>query len=62
MFALAVWDDNRKVGLLCRDRMGKKPLYYCRQGDVLYFASEIKSLLAIPGFRRTLNLDAWSII
>ena len=58
MFAVAVWDDVRKQGLLARDRTGKKPLYYHLTGDRLYFASEIKALLAVPGFRRELNLEA----
>jgi asparagine synthase (glutamine-hydrolysing) len=58
MFAVAVWDDTRKRGFLARDRMGKKPLYYCQRGDRLYFASEIKALLEIPGFTRTLNHEA----
>lgn len=58
MFAIAVWDDSRKTGLLARDRMGKKPLYYHRAGDSLYFASEIKALLRIPGFQRKINLEA----
>jgi asparagine synthase (glutamine-hydrolysing) len=58
MFAVAVWDDTRKVGLLARDRMGKKPLYYRAAGRELYFASEIKALLTIPGFVRELNLEA----
>jgi asparagine synthase (glutamine-hydrolysing) len=58
MFAIAVWDTANKRGLLARDRMGKKPLYYYRDDDVLYFASEIKSLLLIPGFERRINLEA----
>src|SRR5262249_37924697 len=58
MFAVAVWDDERQRGLLARDRAGKKPLYYCRTGDRLYFASEIKALLQVPDFRRELNLEA----
>jgi asparagine synthase (glutamine-hydrolysing) len=55
MFAIAVWDDRRRVGLLARDRMGKKPLYYCERDGSLYFASEIKALLAIPGFSREID-------
>jgi asparagine synthase (glutamine-hydrolysing) len=58
MFAVALWDDAGKIGVLARDRMGKKPLYYHWAGGVLYFASEIKALLAIPGFRRRINLEA----
>jgi asparagine synthase (glutamine-hydrolysing) len=60
MFAVAIWDDERRRGLLARDRLGKKPLYYCASGDQLYFASELKALLAIPGFHRELNLEALS--
>ncbi len=58
MFAVAVWDRERKVGILARDRMGKKPLYYHQRGADLYFASEIKALLTIPGFERQLNFEA----
>jgi len=58
MFAIAVWDRRHHVGLLARDRMGKKPLYYWEHGSALYFASELKALLAIPGFERRLNLEA----
>ena len=53
MFAAAVWDTRGRTGLLTRDRMGKKPLYYMERGRVLYFASELKALLLVPGFERT---------
>ena len=58
MFAVAMWDDVRHRGVLARDRMGKKPLYYYQAADALYFASEIKALLVVPGFDRQLNLEA----
>jgi asparagine synthase (glutamine-hydrolysing) len=58
MFAVALWDVRTRTGLLARDRMGKKPLYYWEHQGALWFASEIKSLLRVPGFRRRLNLEA----
>jgi asparagine synthase (glutamine-hydrolysing) len=58
MFAVAIWDSRQRVGLLARDRMGKKPLYYWQHNGALYFASELKALLAVPGFERRLNLHA----
>ena len=45
-FAVAVWDDHRRRALLARDPLGVKPLYHARVGDVVVFASELKSLLA----------------
>lgn len=42
MFAIAILHDDELF--LARDPIGIKPLYYGRQGDTLYFASEIKAL------------------
>src|SRR6476619_1304457 len=46
MFGLAVWDGRERRAVIARDRLGIKPIYYAEAGDVLVFASELKSLLA----------------
>ncbi len=55
MFALALWDARRGTLLLARDRFGKKPLTYVTHAGRLYFASEAKALLALPGLPRELD-------
>lgn len=55
MFALAIYDTLAQTLFLARDRFGIKPLYYTQRDGVLYFASEIKALLSIPGLTRTIN-------
>jgi asparagine synthase (glutamine-hydrolysing) len=56
MFAIALWDDEKKVLLLARDGPGEKPLYYSRlAGGGISFSSEIPSLLADPRISRALD-------
>jgi asparagine synthase (glutamine-hydrolysing) len=47
MFALAIYDKTNRKLTLARDRLGKKPLHYALHDGNLYFASEIKSILAV---------------
>ncbi len=55
MFALAIWDCRTRELLLARDHVGIKPLYYWQDGARLFFSSEIKSLLQVPGVPRRLD-------
>jgi asparagine synthase (glutamine-hydrolysing) len=55
MFALALWDERAGRLLLARDRFGKKPLIYAEHGGCLYFASEVKAILALPGMPHELD-------
>jgi asparagine synthase (glutamine-hydrolysing) len=58
MFALAVWDRQRRVLTLARDRLGEKPLYYGRMGGVFLFGSELKALTEHPAFERVVDREA----
>src|SRR3954471_11720219 len=49
MFAFAVWDSRRQTLFAARDRFGIKPFYYYADGRQFAFASELKSLLEVPG-------------
>jgi asparagine synthase (glutamine-hydrolysing) len=58
MFAFAILDRPRRRLLLARDRFGIKPLFYARHGDQWVFASEMKAILALEGFRPELDRQA----
>jgi len=58
MFAIALWDREKRLLHLARDRMGEKPLYYGRFGNWVMFGSELKALLAHPGWSPTLDPNA----
>jgi asparagine synthase (glutamine-hydrolysing) len=45
-FAFILWDGKLNKLFAGRDRFGIKPIYYCRQNDSLFLASEIKAILA----------------
>jgi asparagine synthase (glutamine-hydrolysing) len=45
MFAIAIWDSNKQVMLLARDRSGIKPLYFSQTAQRLLFASNTQALI-----------------
>ena len=58
MFAFAIYDAPRQRLFLARDRVGEKPIFYRLEGSSLYFASELKALLAHPTLPRRIDCEA----
>jgi asparagine synthase (glutamine-hydrolysing) len=68
-WALAIWDRRTSELILCRDRLGVRPLYHSSVGDRLLFASEVKALFVDPQVVRDFDpvgldqvLTFWSTI
>lgn len=57
IFAFGIWEQGRGRLFLARDRIGVKPLFYAELGGGLLFASEIKTILAFPGFKAQLDRE-----
>ena len=55
MFAIAIYDINKRLLILGRDRLGVKPLYIYRKDDELHFSSEIKSFLKYEKFDKSID-------
>src|SRR5262245_8392950 len=60
MFAFAAWDRATKTLFLVRDRLGIKPLYWGHSNGSLVFASELKALKLVPGWRGEIDPNALS--
>ncbi|GGM43128.1 asparagine synthase (glutamine-hydrolyzing) [Dactylosporangium sucinum] len=59
MFAIAVFDETRRRLVVCRDRVGVKPLYYAERDGGLVFGSEMKAVLCAVSDRSP-DLQAFS--
>ena len=55
MFAFALYDMQKQLIFLARDRAGEKPLYYHLNSTSIHFASELKALLVNPALPRRIN-------
>src|SRR5579863_6378988 len=55
MWGMIIVDCTRNEVILCRDRLGIKPLYLFQKAGLVAVVSEIKQLLCVPGFTPRMN-------
>lgn len=58
IFAFAIYDKEAGQLLLCRDRLGVKPLFYSINNTTLVFGSEIKALFSHPKIKPQIDLGS----
>ncbi len=58
MFAFVIWDSEKEIVFAARDFFGIKPFYYTIADGHFIYASEIKSILEHPAYKKEVNLIA----
>lgn len=58
MFAFAIYEIETGRLFIARDHFGVKPLFYTQINNSFAFSSELKTLINVPGFDRTLNIHS----
>ncbi len=58
MFAFAIWDEEKNILFIARDRFGKKPFYFTFIDKTFVGASEIKAILASNKIKGKINNEA----
>jgi asparagine synthetase B (glutamine-hydrolysing) len=54
-YSVGLWEPRRERLTLAVDQRASRPLVYARVSGVLYFAPEVKALLAVPGIGKDLD-------
>jgi len=57
MWAFAAFRESSGEVILCRDRFGEKPIHLYRTSHGLYFASEVKTLVALLNTRLSVDVS-----
>lgn len=57
MFAFVIWNKVDKSLFIARDFFGIKPMHYTQVGNNFIYASEIKSILKFPNFKKVFNYN-----
>ncbi|MDD2635768.1 MAG: asparagine synthase (glutamine-hydrolyzing) [Bacteroidales bacterium] len=58
MFAFALWDEEKQLLYLARDKFGIKPLYYYVDNNQIIFASEIKAIIENKDIKREIDISS----
>lgn len=56
-FALALWDGKERKAILCRDKIGVKPLYYTLFKNKIFFGSTIQDVLENSGIEAVVTTE-----
>lgn len=56
-FAFSVWDKLNKELFLARDRVGIKPVFYTKNDNFFFFASDIKTIIASGTYEPEVNMN-----
>lgn len=63
IFAFAIYDQEKRLLYLSRDRMGVKPLFYTQLSDTLIFSSEIKGFFKHPDIKAEIDEEGlWQLL
>ncbi len=57
MFALVIYDSDKRELNCFRDRAGVKPFYYYWHNGIFIFGSELKAIVKHPAFEKKLSID-----
>jgi len=60
-FAFAIWDAPRQRLLCARDAIGVRPLHWTQLGPTFAFASDVETLLRLPGASRELDRNMLAV-
>jgi asparagine synthase (glutamine-hydrolysing) len=55
IFSFALYDYEKDLLFCARDQLGVKPFYYAQAGGLFAFASELKSILAVPQISKDID-------
>ena len=58
MFAFAIYDRNKQIIFIARDRLGQKPLHYYNSNGIFVFSSELQALVKHSDIDKTINNQA----